>query len=80
MPSNSEVVTHIQDAHKRILRDLQNGTQSFALFSCFVNEEPAVSLVHVTKEGGEYNIQPLFVSITAGMKITDHDGKLGDIE
>ena len=76
MPSNPEVVTHIQDAHKRVLRDLQNGTPGFALFSCFVDKEPAVSLVRVTKEGGEYNIQPLFVSITARMKITDHEGNI----
>lgn len=48
---------------------------SFALFSCFVNGKPAAAIVNVTKDGEEFVISPLFVSITPDMALTDHDGR-----
>lgn len=54
---------------------LSSGNYSnFALFSCFVNGQPAAAIVAVNEDGGEYNITPLFVSITEGMTLTDHEG------
>ena len=49
---------------------------NFALFSCFVNDHPATAIVAVQWNGddSEYSITPLFVSITPGMVLTDHDG------
>jgi hypothetical protein len=48
---------------------------NFALFSCFVNGEPAAAIVAVNRDGDGYAITPLFVSITAPITLTDHDGK-----
>jgi hypothetical protein len=48
---------------------------NFALFSCFVNGEPAVAIVVYDQQGESHTFQPLFVSITPGMKIQDHDGR-----
>ncbi|MCI2400992.1 hypothetical protein [Aliiroseovarius subalbicans] len=50
---------------------------NFALFSCFLNGEPAVAIVAVTPpedDDGEYQITPLFVGVTETMVLTDHDG------
>ena len=47
---------------------------NFALFSCFINDRPGCAIVAVNKEGKEYNITPLFVSVSQGMTLTDHDG------
>lgn len=49
--------------------------QNFALFSCFVNGAPAAAIVAINQDGGEYAITPLFVSVTDGMVLTDHDGQ-----
>jgi hypothetical protein len=49
---------------------------NFALFSCFVNGEPTAAIVTVNKVGSEeYVISPLFVAVTPGMTLADHDGK-----
>jgi len=51
--------------------------RNFALFSCFVNGTPASAIVAVTlptEETDEYVVTPLFVSVTADMVLTDHDG------
>lgn len=48
--------------------------RNFALFSCFVNGEPASAIVAVTGDGAEFELTPLFVSVTPGMILTDHDG------
>ncbi|MBB4268212.1 hypothetical protein GGD89_003869 [Roseospira visakhapatnamensis] len=49
---------------------------NLALFSCFVNGEPASAIVTITpdKDGNTLNIKPLFVSVTPDMVLTDHDG------
>lgn len=67
--------THITDAHREGFAALTSGSyDNFALFSCFANGEPAVAIVVVHPDGGNYVIQPLFVSVTPGMVLTDHDG------
>jgi hypothetical protein len=48
---------------------------NFALFSCFVNGQPAAAIVAVNRSGEEFDITPLFVSITPEMVLTDHDGR-----
>lgn len=48
--------------------------RNFALFSCFVNGEPASAIVAVNEDGAEFEITPLFVSVTPCMVLTDHDG------
>ena len=48
---------------------------NFALFSCFVNDEPAAAIVAVNRDGDGYAITPLFVSVTPSITLTDHDGK-----
>jgi hypothetical protein len=48
---------------------------NFALFSCFVNGEPATAIVAVNRDGDSYAITPLFVSITPSITLTDHDGQ-----
>ena len=52
---------------------------NFALFSCFLDGEPAVAIVAATPpetEDGDYQITPLFVGITEGRMLTDHDGTM----
>ena len=54
------------------------GHDNFALFSCFLNGEPAVAIVAVTpplEKHGEYQITPLFVGVTSSMVLTDHEGQ-----
>ena len=53
--------------------------ENFALYSCFVNEEPtaAICAVNHTNEGG-FAITPLFVAVTPGMELVDHDGRTPD--
>ena len=68
--------TNIGPEHKAAFEALSSGDYSnFALFSCFHNGEPAAAIVAVHQDGEEYSITPLFVSVTAGTVLTDHDGK-----
>jgi len=70
--------TNIRPDHVSAYQALTSGEYgSFALFSCFLNGEPAAAIVAVTPpdcEAGEYKITPLFVSVTDAMVLTDHDG------
>jgi hypothetical protein len=67
--------TNITPEHKAAFDALSSGDCSnFALFSCFLNGEPASAIVAVNRDGEEYCITPLFVSVTKGMVLTDHDG------
>ena len=70
--------TNIQPEHNSAFEALTSGEyDNFALFSCFLNGEPAVVIVAVTPpeiEDGEYQITPLFVGVTNAMVQTDHDG------
>ena len=68
-------LTHITAEHKEAFYALTSGEyQNFALFSCFVDGEPASAIVAVNFDGREYHIAPLFVSVTDKMRLTDHAG------
>ena len=68
--------TNISDMHRGAFEALTSGEYSnFALFSCFVDGEPAVAIGAVNRSGEEYTISPLFVSVTDHMILTDHDGR-----
>lgn len=67
--------THITEQHVSAFEALTSGEYSnFALLSCHVNGAPAAAIVAVTEDAGDYRITPLFVSVTSGMDLTDHDG------
>ena len=70
--------TNIRPEHIGAFEALTSGEHdNFALFSCFLDGEPAVAIVAVTSPGSdedEYQITPLFVGVTEGMVLTDHDG------
>jgi hypothetical protein len=68
--------TNITADHRAAFDALVSGEYAnFALFSCFVNGEPAAAIAAVNKHGDEYVISPLFVSVTPSLRLTDHDGK-----
>ena len=70
------MTTNITDEHRAAFEALTSGEYSnFALFSCFVAGEPAAAIVAVNRNGEDYTILPLFVAITPGMVLTDHDGR-----
>jgi hypothetical protein len=72
--------TNITAAHQQAFSALASGKfGNFALFSCFVNGEPAAAIVAITRDGREYNVIPLFVSVTPDMRLTDHDGREPEI-
>ena len=67
--------TNIRPEHCEAFDALRSGEFSnFALFSCFVNGEPASAIVSINRDGENYAISPLFVSVTDGMRLEDHDG------
>lgn len=69
------MTTHINDMHRAAFEALTSGRYgNFALFSCFVNGEEGVAIVSVNEDGPGYAITPLYVSVTAGMDLVDHDG------
>jgi hypothetical protein len=68
--------TNITPEHKAAFEALTSGDyDNFALFSCFVNGEPAAAIVAVNRDVDEYTIKPLFVSVTEALDLTDHDGR-----
>ena len=75
--------TNITERHRRAFEALTSGAQeNFALFSCFVDGEPAAAIVAINTnpfngDDGEpeFFISPLFVSVEPGMKLSDHDGR-----
>ena len=70
------MTTNITAEHRAAFEALISGEyKNFALFSCFIADEPAVAIVAVNRDGEEYTIRPLFVAITPGMVLTDHDGR-----
>jgi hypothetical protein len=70
------MATNITEAHREAFEALRDGSfENFALFSCFVDGQPAAAIVAINQDGGEYNITPLFVSVTDAMVLTDHDGQ-----
>jgi hypothetical protein len=67
--------TNITDEHRAAFEALTSGDyNNLALFSCFVGGEPAAAIVAVNRDGEDYTILPLFVAVTPGMILTDHDG------
>jgi len=68
--------TNITADHRDAFEALTSGDYAnFALFSCFVNGEPAAAIVAVNRDGDGYAITPLFVSVTPSLTLTDHDGQ-----
>jgi hypothetical protein len=69
--------TNITVSHMETFNALTSGEcTNFALFSCFVDGEPAAAIVAVNFDGEAYDVQPLFVSVTATMTVTDHEGRI----
>ena len=69
------MTTNITPDHRADFEALTSGDcANFALFSCFVNGEPAAAIVAVNRDGDGYAITPLFVSDTPSLTLTDHDG------
>jgi hypothetical protein len=69
--------TNITPAHRDAFEALTSGAyDNLALFSCFVNGQPASAIFAITpdEDGDTVNVQPLFVSVTPHMVLTDHDG------
>ena len=67
--------TNIETWHKHAFEALKSGQcENLALMSCFVGGEPAAAIVAVNRDGEEYRLTPMFVSVTGGMVLTDHDG------
>ena len=70
--------TNIRPEHVSAFEALTSGDfRNFALFSCFLEGKPAAAIVAVTPpaiEGDEYQITPLFVTVTDDMILTDHEG------
>jgi hypothetical protein len=59
------MTTNITKAHSDSFQALRDGAVSnFAMFSCFVNGEPAAAIVAVNSDGADYVLTPLFVSVT----------------
>jgi hypothetical protein len=70
------MTSNITADHRAAFEALTSGDYAnFALFSCFVNGEPAAAIVAVNKDGNAYAITPLFVSVTPSLTLTDHDGQ-----
>ena len=71
------MTTNITQEHRAAFEALTSGDYvNFALFSCFVNGEPAAAIVAVNQDGDNFNITPLFVSVTPSLQLTDHDGHM----
>jgi hypothetical protein len=71
------MTTNITADHRAAFEALVSGDYAnFALFSCYVNGEPATAIVAVTQDGDNYAITPLFVTVTPSLELTDHDGTL----
>ena len=69
------MTTNITPEHRQAFDALTSGEyRNFALFSCFVNGEPASAIIAVDDRGAQINLLPLFVSVTPSMVLTDHDG------
>jgi hypothetical protein len=78
MSSSNHTQTNITPAHREMFNAIISGDyNNFALFSCLVNGEPAAAIVAVNRDetSGDFLIEPIFVSITDSMILTDHDGR-----
>ena len=68
--------TNITEAHKDAFEMLVSAVDNFALFSCFVNGEPAAAICLIIRNGDEFDVRPMFVSVTPGMVLKDHNGEM----
>ena len=73
--------TNLTEDCKRAFAALRSGdVANVCPFSRFVNGESAAAVSAVTPRPSDtgdadcYRIQPLFVSVTPGMRLADHDG------
>lgn len=66
--------TNIEPWHRRSFNLLAKGQGQFALFSCYVNGEATAAIVAINRHDKEYVVRPLFVAVTPGMTVTDHNG------
>lgn len=67
--------TNIIAAHRKAFDALiTGGAGTFALVSCFVDDEAAAAIATIGRAGEEYLLAPLLVSITPRVALTDHDG------
>lgn len=70
--------TNTRPEHISAFEALTSGEHdNFALFSCFLDCEPAVAIVAVMpprSDEDEYQITPLFVGVTESMVLTYHEG------
>lgn len=74
--SHQSTQTNINPCHKDVFNALTSGEYSnFALFSCFVDGAPAAAIVAIKTDGEAYNVEPLFVSVTETIVLTDHEGR-----
>ena len=74
---NQPSQTNITPGHRSIFNALTSGKYSnFALFSCFIDGAPAAAIVAINADGEAYTVQPLFVSVTETMVLTDHEGRV----
>ncbi len=70
------MTTNITADHRTAFEALTSGDYAdFALFSCFVNGEPAAAIAAVNRDGDGYVVTPLFVSITPSLALTDDAGR-----
>jgi hypothetical protein len=72
-----DVTTNITPELEADFEALTSGEYSnFALVSCFVDGTPtvAIAIVEKDKKTKQFDVTPLFVSITPNMVLTDHDG------
>jgi len=73
------MTTNITQAHRDAFEALRDSAVSnFALLSCFVNGEAASAIIAVNRNGEDYVLTPLFVSVTDAMRLTDHEGRTPD--
>jgi hypothetical protein len=69
------MTTNISADHRSAFGALISGDYAnFALFSWFVNGEPATAIVARDEDGDGYAITPVFVSGAPSLILTDHDG------
>ena len=67
--------TNITREHRKTFRALtSNRFGNFVLFSCFVNGEPSAAICALHRDGDNFRITPMFVAVTAKMRLNDHSG------
>lgn len=66
--------TNITDSHKQNFKAITSGEyDNFVLISCFLEGEPTCAIAAMAEDGEEIRITPMFVALTPGMVLTDHD-------